>query len=409
MTTLIIGSGPAGLTVAEELRTLVPDAEMVMLSAEPFAPYSPPAMADYFLTGRAETLFWKGTDICDRLEIDYRPASRVEKLQPDSHEVVLAGGATVRYDHLVIAAGSRLHAPIDGTDLERVFDFKSLSAAAALVEEVRRGTVKTAVIVGAGFIGVEVALLLRDLGVDVTQIEMADRVMPRMLDLETAGIVGAEMRRRGVNILLETKATGFQGGRHAEAVELESGRSVTGDAFIAATGVKPNVEFLQESGVEMEWGIRVDDHLRTNVAEVYAAGDVAETTDRMTGDTYVHAIFPNAVAQARVVARNLAGFDETYAGSESMNSLKHLGIAVMAVGAHHGDRELRVRRNGTMRKIFLTEGRIVGFRLSGDVSGAGVLRSLMLRGADVSPYEDRLIDPAFGIGDLVLTVPSAAN
>ncbi|MGZ8756130.1 MAG: hypothetical protein ACXW15_13190 [Acidimicrobiia bacterium] len=92
-----------------------------------------------------------------------------------------------------------------------------------------------------------------------------------------------------------------------------------------------------------------------------------------------------------------------------MNSLKHLGIAVMAVGAHHGDRELRVRRNGTMRKIFLAEGRIVGFRLSGDVSGAGVLRSLMLRGADVSPYEDRLIDPALGIGDLVMTVPSAAN
>jgi len=409
MTTLIIGSGPAGLTVAEELRTLVPDTEIVMLSAEPFAPYSPPAMADYFLTGRGETLFWKGTDICDRLEIDYRPVSRVEALRPDSKQVVLDGGAAMAYDHLVIAAGSRLYAPIGGTDMAGVFDFKSLSAATALVEEVRLGTVNRAVIVGAGFIGVEVGLLLRDLGVEVTQIEMADRVMPRMLDPETAGIVLAEMRRRGVEVLLETKATAFQGGPHAEAVELESGRPVTGDAFIAATGVKPNVDFLRGSGVAMEWGIRVDDHLRTNVAGVYAAGDVAETTDRMTGETYVHAIFPNAVAQARVVAHNIAGFDETYLGSESMNSLKHLGVPVMAVGAQQGDRELRVRQNGMMRKVFLTGGHIVGFRLAGDVSGAGVLRSLMLRGTDVSQYEDRLIAPGFGIGDLVLTVPSVAS
>ncbi|HKZ29013.1 MAG TPA: FAD-dependent oxidoreductase [Acidimicrobiia bacterium] len=409
MKTLIIGSGPAGLTVAEELRALAPESDIVMVSTEPFAPYAPPAMADYFLTGREETLFWKGRDICDRLEIDFRPSTPVEGLRPGSNEVVLGAGQTIGYDNLVLASGSRLHSPIGGSDLAGVFDFKSLSAATALVDAVRKGTVTRAVIVGAGFIGVEVALLLRDLGVEVTQVEMSDRVMPRMLDPETAEIVLAEMHRRGVEVLLETKAVAFQGARPVEAVELESGRLLAGDAFIAATGVKPNVEFMDGSGVDMEWGIRVDDHLRTNLPGVYAAGDVAQTMDRMTGESYVHAIFPNAVAQARVVARNLAGIEETYAGSENMNSLKHLGVQVMAVGAPSGDRELRMRRNGILRKVFLTDDRIVGFRLAGDISGAGVLRSLMLKGVGVGPYEDRLVTPGFGIGDLVLTVPSVVR
>lgn len=409
MKTLIIGSGPAGLTVAEELRTLAPETHITMLSTEPFAPYAPPAMADYFLTGRDETLFWKGHDVCDRLEVHYRTETRVAAVRPGSNEVVLGTGDTIGYDTLVLASGSRLHAPIGGGDLPGVYDFKSLTAATSLVEAVRQGAVKRAVIVGAGFIGVEVALLLRDLGVEVTQIEMTDRVMPRMLDLETAGIVLEELRRRGVEVLLDTEATGFQGSHRVEAVELDSGRSLTADAFIAATGVKPNIEYLDGSGVDLDWGIRVDDHLRTNLPGVYAAGDVAETQDRLTGASYVHAIFPNAVAQARVVARNIAGIDEAYAGSESMNSLKHLGVQVMAVGAQRGDRELRMRRDGTMRKVFLEEGRIVGFRLAGDISGGGVLRSLMLKGTDVSAFEDRLASPEFGIGDLVLTTPSVAR
>ena len=117
---------------------------------------------------------------------------------------------------------------------------------------------------------------------------------------------------------------------------MADGELVTADLYIAATGVKPNVSFLAGSGVAHEWGITVDDHLRTTAPGIWAAGDVVEAPDRATGEAYVHAIFPNAVDQARVVAANMLGGDVAYAGAESMNSLKHLGLPIMAVGAMEG-------------------------------------------------------------------------
>jgi NAD(P)H-nitrite reductase large subunit len=397
---VIVGAGPAGLTAAEQVRRYDPNADIVMLAAEPGSPYAPPAMADHFLTGREETLFWKGKDVAGRLRLDLRTGTTVQTVRPSSKDVVLETGEALSYDRLVLASGSRLYAPVDGSDRQGVYNFKSLSAARELVERARAGDARKAVIVGAGFIGVEVAVLLAELGLSVTIVEMMDRVMPKMLDLETADIVRADLEGRGIVVRLETMALGFTGHRRAKRVELE-GEKLRGDVFVAATGLKPNIEFLMGSGIETKWGVLVDDHLRTNVPDVYAAGDVAEAADRMTGESFVHAIFPNAVAQGDVVAHNLAGFDTTYEGAESMNSLKHLGIPVMAVGAQVGDEELRWRHGRVLRKIFLADDRIVGFRLTGDVAAAGVYRSLMLRRTSIAPFRKRLLDPTFGISDLV--------
>jgi len=402
MRVVIIGAGPAGLTVAETLRQHDRTTDITMLSAEPFPPYAPPAMADYFLTGREETLFWKGRDVCEQLGMDYRSGVRVQAVQPAQHQVILENGTAIPYDRLVIASGARLYAPLEGHTLPGVYNFKSLSAASALVEQVRGGKGGKVVIVGAGFIGVEVALLLSDLGVAVTMVEMLDRVMPRMLDPETAAIALAAMQARGVEVRLNTKAAAFAGKREVTSVQLESGEALKADVYIAATGVKPNVEFLEGSGIDVGWGVRADDHLRTNMPGVYAAGDVAETYDRMTGERYVHAIFPNAVAQGRVVAYNLLGYDTAYEGAETMNSLKHLGLPMMAVGAQSGEEELRWQRGDVLRKVFLNDGRIAGFRLVGDIRAAGVYRSLMLRRVDVSEFRERLLNPRFGVGEFVL-------
>ncbi|HDL48929.1 MAG TPA: NAD(P)/FAD-dependent oxidoreductase [Actinobacteria bacterium] len=400
MKLVIIGAGPAGLTVAEKLRAHGVDADIVMISSEPYPPYAPPAMADFFVTGREQSIYWKGRDVCDRLDIDYRSGTRVMEIDPSLKHVMLDGAGRVPYDHLVIDSGSNLYAPIEGRDLPGVFNFKSMTAASKLVDEVRRGQVEQVLIVGAGFIGVEVALLLTELDVDVAMVEMMDRVMPRTLDLETASIVLAELQRRGIVVRLESKASGFEGVTNVENLVLDSGESLTADAYVAATGVKPNVDFLAGSGLDVGWGVRVDDRLRTNIPGISAAGDVAETFDRLTGERYVHAIFPNAVAQAKVVADGLAGYDVAYEGSETMNSLKHLGVPVMTVGASSGSEELRWRTGDQMRKVFLSDGRIVGFQLAGATAGAGVLRSLMLKRMDVTPLRDRLVAPDFGVADV---------
>jgi NAD(P)H-nitrite reductase large subunit len=400
MKIVIVGAGPAGVSTAESLRAYDHQAEILMVSAEPYPPYSPPAMADHFING-TNLHFWRGRDWHRQLGVNYRKAVQVTSIEPEAHRLQLKEGRPLKYDRLVIATGSSLYAPVKGSDMPGVYNFKSLSAAEAIVSRVRSGKAKTAVIVGAGFIGMEIALLLRALGVAVTQIEMLDQVMSTMLDQDTAAIAKDLMLRRGVHLRLKTKAKSFLGKRKANAVQLANGKVLEGDILIAATGVKPNLDLLDGSGIEHEWGIRVDEHLRTNAPDVYAAGDAVEVPDRLTGETYVHAIFPNAVEQGRVVGLNLAGLDVRYEGGERMNSLKHLGLPIIAAGLKEGDEVLQEKRDGTLRTIYLKDNRLAGYQLVGDIRAAGILHALMIQSSDIRPLKQHLLDLNFGQGMIV--------
>jgi NAD(P)H-nitrite reductase large subunit len=396
---VIIGAGPAAVSAIETLRLHDQQSEIAMLSAEPYPPYSPPAMVDHFLTG-SDSHLWRGVDWPQRLGVDYRPGTTVTGIDPGAHRFMTQSKESLDYDILVIATGSRLYAPLEGADMPGVYNFKSLSAAEGLVGRVKSGEARTALIVGAGFIGMEIALLLCDLGVEVTQVEMLDQVMPAMLDAHTAAYALAVMRQRGVDVRLNTKAKCFVGNHHAIGVELESGEVLQADILIAATGVRPNLDFLEGSGISHRWGITVDDHLRTSDSSIYAAGDVIESPDKLTNETYVHAILPNAMEQGRVVGLNLAGIETIYEGAERMNSLKHLGLPIMAVGLKQGDEVLRTRVDGGHRTLYLQDNRLVGYQLIGDIRAAGALRTLLNRQEDVRKIKDHLLEPTFGQGVL---------
>lgn len=402
MRAVVIGTGPAGITAAETLRRLDPAGSVVALSAEPYAPYSPPALADHFLTGRDQTLYWKGTDVAAQLGIDERRDVRVTGVDTDNHEVVLDDGDPIPYEGLVIASGSRLHAPLEGADLAGVLDFKSLRTATALVERVRRGQARSALIVGNGFIGIELALMLADLGVDVTVIGRRTWIMPRVLDPVTSEIAEAELVARGVTLRLGVQAEAFVGTPTVSSVRLADGTVLSADLIIAATGVKPHTEFLDGSGIGTGWGVHVDDQLRTSVAGVVAAGDVAEAADWLTGERFVHAIMLNAVTQGPLAAANLLGGQLRYPGAEAMNSLKHLGVPIVAIGTtEQPDEVLRWQNEKALRSVYLRDGTIIGAQLAGDIRAVGVYRSLMLRRQNVSRFGRQIVEPGFGLGDVV--------
>lgn len=406
MRIVILGAGPAGVTAAETIRTMDPTADVTLVSAEPYPPYSPPAMADYYSTGRERPLFWKGLDVATSLGVAYRAGVRAVGIDSPAHEVALEDGATLPYDRLLLATGASLYAPLAHSDLPGIGDFKSLSSANAMIARVRAGQVTTALVVGNGFIGMEIALLLTDLGVRTTIIGRRPWLMPRMLDPETAALAAEAMEARGVELLLGVEATSFEGLDVATGVRLADGRILSGDLCIAATGVRPNIALLSGTRVETAWGVVVDRSLRTSVPDIYAAGDLVEAPDLLTGEPYVHAIFPNAVEQGRIAGANLLGAQIRYAGAHSMNSLKHLGLPLLAVGGAEGQRELVWRSPGTLRKAFVGEGdRLIGYRLTGDISGAGFLRRLILRGVPVGQAERRLMEPGYGLAE---ALPGAA-
>jgi NADPH-dependent 2,4-dienoyl-CoA reductase/sulfur reductase-like enzyme len=406
MKIFIIGAGPAGVTAAETVRTFDRQAELTMFTDEPYLPYSPPAMADHFIHG-SDLHLWRPSDWGIQTGVDYRSGVRVAAIEPDMHRFRLVGGEVLGYDQLLIATGARLYAPLAGADLPGIYNFKSLSAAENLVGKVRSGEAKSAIIVGAGFIGMEIALLLRELGVKVVQIEMLDQVMATMLDAETASIALNLMRSLGVDVHLKTKATAFIGNGSANGIRLESGELLQADLLIAATGVKPNLDLLEDSGIAYQRGIRVDSHLQTNAPDVFAAGDCIESPDRVTGETFLHAIFPNAIDQGRVAGMNMAGYPVEYEGAERMNSLKHLGLPIMAAGEKQGDHILREGQNSNLRTIYLQGNRLVGFQLVGDIRSAGILHTLMTQKSDVSNIQSRLLDPNFGEGMMAWQAISA--
>jgi nitrite reductase (NADH) large subunit len=399
MKILIIGAGPAGVTAAEAVRTFNRQSEITLLTDEPYQPYSPPAMADHFING-TDLHFWRPADWAEQTGVEYRKGVKVESIDPGTHQVRLLDGEKIQYDRLLIASGAKLYAPVQGADLPGIYNFKSLSAAENLVSRVRTGHASTALIVGAGFIGMEIALLLRELGMKVTQLEMLDQVMASMLDADTASIAVKLMRTRGIDVRLNTKAVAFFGNGKAEAVRLESGEELKADVLIAATGVMPNLELLHGSGINARRGISVDEHLQTSVPDIYAAGDCIESPYRLTGEKYVHAIFPNAVEQGRVAGMNMAGYMVTYEGADRMNSLKHLGLPIMAAGEKQGERVLQEQRGDQLKTIYLQDSRLVGFQLAGDIKNAGIYHALMAQKYDVSELESQLLNPNFGEGML---------
>ncbi len=396
---LILGAGPAGVIAAETLRKVDPSGSVTLIGDEPEAPYSRMALP-YMLAenvGESGTHLRHGERHFDKLGIDIRQG-RVNALDVGARSVALSDGSSVGYDKLLIATGSHtIRPPIPGMDLAGVENCWTLEDARKIAARAKPGSRVT--LMGAGFIGCIVLEALAARNVDLTVIERDDRMLPRMMDNTGGQMIRRWCESKGVRVLVNTAVQGVSKSGEQLVLELAGGESLEADLVVCATGVKPNVDFLENTGIRVEDGIIVDNRLCTSVPNVFAAGDVAQGPDRTTGRQEVHAIQPTASEHGRIAARNMAGVDTPYGGSLSMNVLNTLGLVSSSFGAWDGvSGGSSTNAVDTLGYKYLRlefeDDYLVGALALGLTQHVGVIRGLMQTRVPLGKWKARLIrDP----------------
>jgi len=380
---VVIGNGPAGVVAAESLRRADPAAEIALIGDEKEPPYSRMAIP-YLLTGaigEQGTYLRKDSAHYERLNIRLIVA-RAEKLDAKARHVVLSNGEKLTYDRLLIATGSHpLRPPIPGIDSPNVHPCWTLADAREIAAKAKPGA--RVVQLGAGFIGSIILQALAERGVELSVVEMGDRMVPRMMTPKAGNLIRRWVEKKGVRVHVNARADAIAAGaKGAMQVKLSNGQSIECDLVIAAAGVRPNIAFLDGSGIKVADGILVDARMQTSVAGVYAAGDVTEAAGFHSGQPELNAIQPNAADQARIAAANMAGADTAMQGSLAINVLDTLGLISTSFGqwqgAEGGDGvELADETNYRYLSLQFKDDVLVGATSIGWTDHVGALRGLI--------------------------------
>jgi len=403
MKVAIIGMGPAGVNVVKTLRNNGFDDNITMFSAEKIPPYSPPSLGEYLITGNEEALFWEGKDFCEKYNVNCKSGEKVAQIMHEEKELKTENDEIIKFDYLVIATGTSLYAPVKGSDKKGISDFKTFVGTDKIKRMAQEGGEKTAIIVGGGFIGVEIALCLAKIGIKASVLNRRGWIMPRLIDTETAKYVENDLRSQGVDVMLNTEGKEFIGEEYVKGLLTTDGRELKADIYITATGVKPSIDLIKNTDIEYDTGIIVNENLQTKYPYIYACGDVAETVELVSGERKIHGLFPVAVNHAQTVAYNILGMKREYERQINMNSLKKLGFKLIVVGKREGE-EIKYKTENVLRKIYIKDDKIIGFVLLGDISNAGVYLSLFTRRVNVSKFKDELLSKYFYPGILMTQI-----
>jgi NADPH-dependent 2,4-dienoyl-CoA reductase/sulfur reductase-like enzyme len=410
---VVIGNGPAGVIAAETLRAARPGDDVILIGDEPEPPYSRMAIP-YLLVGdigEDGTHLRKSADHFNDLRIDLR-RSETRSIDPSARTVTLSDGSTVPYDRLLLATGSSpADPPIPGIHSPGVMTCWTLADARKIAASVKRGA--RVLQLGAGFIGCIIMESITARDATLTVVEMGDRVLPRMMPPNAAASIKRWCETKGVRILTGTKVVQIDHDANGLHARLENGETLDVDVIISATGVRPNMRLLEGSGIATAIGILVDDQMRTNMPDVYAAGDCAEAIEFATGKRIVNAIQLNAADQARVAALNMAGRPTRSQGAMALNVLDTFGLISASFGqwqgAEGGDLvELNDEENFRYLRLVFDDDRLVGATSLGLTEHVGVLRGLIQSRAKLGSWKAHLMRDPTQVMAAYLAVAQAA-
>ncbi len=403
---VIIGGGVAGTTAAQNLRRLDPNAAVTLFAHEPHPYYYRPKLWEY-LAGTLDpsALYYRAAEWYAGENIDLRVNTTVSGIQPGPHTLALATGETFSFDRLLLATGSNCFLPdVTGAKLPGVFVLRTLQDAAALRDQAARS--RRAVVVGGGLLGLETANALRTLKLDVTVIEIMPHLLPRQLDREGARFLQTRLESTGLKFLTGARTAAVTGEAAASGIRLEDGRKVPGELILFSAGIVPRVELARGAGIKVVKGIPVDPSMRTNAADIFAAGDAAEFEGRVYG-----LVLP-AIEQARVAAHAMAGAEhKPYPGTLTSATLQLLGMDLTSLGeATAEDAALTIRRvvddkAECYKKVVIRDGILVGAIILNESESVPLFKQLMASKRDVSQVADRLLDETFDLKGFVAQKP----
>jgi 3-phenylpropionate/trans-cinnamate dioxygenase ferredoxin reductase subunit len=312
-TFVIVGAGLAGAKAAETLREEAFTGRVVLIGGEPERPYERPPLSKGLLLGTAErdTVYVHDADWYSGNGVELRTGSRVTAVDRPARRVRLAGGDEIGYDKLLLATGATPRAlPVPGADLDGVLTLRTLADADRIADTVVDGT--RLVVIGAGWIGLEVAAAARARGATVTVVETADLPLQRVLGDRLATVFAELHREHGVVFHFGARTRELCGSGRVSHVVLEDGTELPADAVLIAVGVTPNTGLAERAGLRVDNGILVDHRLRTDDPDVFAAGDVANADHRLLGDRIRVEHWANALHSGPVAARAMLGRDVSH-------------------------------------------------------------------------------------------------
>jgi len=393
---IIVGSSHAALEAAAAIRLIDAEGALAVLTRDERLPYSPTVLP-YVVSGRSrpDDVVLRDAAYFRDNAIAFVPNATVASLNPAQSALRLASGETWHYDRLLIASGAApALPPVAGLADVPFHVLRTMADAVKLRRAI--AAAKSAIVLGAGLIGMHAAENMAKAKVAVTIIELQAHALPAYFEPEAAAIIEGVFARNGVRMLMGQTLQSVARRGDGCVATLADGTTIAADLLLVCAGVKPNIGFLDGSGIAVDRGILVDDLMRTSVANIWAAGDVAQARG-FWGGKVVNGILPNAVEQGRIAGLGMAADASVkpFAGAVPLNTYSFFGQQAISVGRTGDGLDIEQSRgDGGYRRIALEDGRLVGIATINDFVDAGIMWQLIRRRTDLSAVRSQFIaDP----------------
>jgi len=401
---VIIGNSAAGINAIEAIRKVDPKGKITNISDEVYFPYSRPLLS-YLIAGKVgeEDMGFRPPSFYQDYNVETVFGSPVVKVNSKEQEVLLSNGMKIPYDKLLVATGrvpGRLRIP--GLYGNRTFHLLRLDDARGIIKVLPE--VKRVVVIGSGLIGLKAAEALRTIGREVTVVEIMDRILPLATDERSSEILQSIMEENGIRFFLDNAVTEVHRdikGNPVKVSLLKGGKDIPADLIIVAAGINPTFDFLSETQARVNVGVIVDHYLRTTDENIYAAGDVSESKDVITGRSNLSAVWPRACEQGYYAGFNMAGFKKEYLGGYGLNSVSFFGLSCITIGdilTEREDFEIILKEMPDERvysKVILEDDRVRGAVVVGRVLNVSALNQLIRKRIDVRFFKDHLLEEKF--------------